>query len=80
MKLIGVNKPQGEGYQVISAKIAEIEAYGGMVLLTSGFHQKVLSPLLVWKAGFYEFSLSLNTSAPGRSSPSGFYVLHILLD
>jgi len=37
MKPIGVNKPHGEGYQAISAEIAEIEAYGGMVLPTSGF-------------------------------------------
>jgi len=37
MKPIGVNKPQGEGGKAISAEIAEIEAYGGMVLPTSGF-------------------------------------------
>jgi len=37
MKPIGVNKPQGEGYQAISAEIAEIGAYGGMALPTSGF-------------------------------------------
>jgi len=37
MKPIGVNKPQGEGYQAISAEIAEIEAYSRMVLPTSGF-------------------------------------------
>jgi len=37
MKPIGVNKPQGEGYQAISTEIAEIKAYSGMFLLTSRF-------------------------------------------